>query len=95
MSKARTPTPVKKNPRDPEGRKELQLKSFWKKDRVPGESLKAYAKRYAADAASTNTTQAALSAQRWRFNKRANTSNPPLEIGNTRKKKSSQGGGKK
>ncbi|MFA6512524.1 MAG: hypothetical protein WCV86_05395 [Patescibacteria group bacterium] len=95
MSKARTPTPVKKNPRDPEGRKELQLKSFWKKNCLPDESLKAYARRAVNFDDGDDRFEGKAAAQRWLFNKRANASNPPLEIGNTRKKKSSQGGGKK
>jgi len=105
VSKERVPEKHIENPRDAEGRKTDQVKSAWRKathsrKEIPGQgeektryrmvrregsmSLKAFAKRQDDEAS-----------KRWFHNKGANTSNPPLGIGCTRKKKSSNSGPKK
>lgn len=105
MTKERVPEKHVENPRDAEGRKTDQVKSAWRKathsrKEIPGQgeektryrmvrregsmSLKEFARRQDDEAS-----------KRWFHNKGANTSNPPLGIGCTRKKKGSGSGPKK
>lgn len=69
-----------------------QIKSFWRKHALPGETLRAFARRVSR----TPGHEANTSATNWLHNKRANSSNPPKGIGRTNgKKKSKSDGGKK
>jgi hypothetical protein len=93
------------NPRDAEGKKTDQVKSAWRKYthqrkevpgvgdqktrhrwvRLPGSmSLREFARR-----------QGGAAGERWLWNKRTNTSKPPLGVGSTRKKKGSGNQGQK
>lgn len=87
----RTPEKIKEYDREPDGnggtRRRNVLKNAWKKANS-GLSLK----QFARSAANSKDVDLRDSATAWSHNKRANTGNPPLGIGNTKKKKG--GGGK-
>jgi len=84
----RKPDTVIKNTRDEKGNKSHSIKNAWRKVTAfikDGErpSLRAFAR---AMAATPEDSDLKASAQRWLYNKLANTSKPSLGIGSTRKK---------
>jgi len=82
MTKEREPAKIREYERDGEGRRKHVLKSFHKKANSHL-SLKEYARQAQGDKDADLST----AARNWLFNKKANTSKPPLGIGCTRKKK--------
>ncbi len=102
MAKEREPAKHIENPRDDKGHKTGQVKSAWRaatrsRKEIPGQGEEKTRYRMVRREGSMSLKEFARrqddeSSKRWLHNKRANTSNPPLGIGNTRKKKGSHTG---